>query len=392
MKKNKLKILFLGHTSKSYDGHSIKIDRSDLTRRMSCLETWVPEVEYQGHEVVFFEGSSDIIKYDPNNRLLSLPIDGSYDYNPPRIDPPKSLMLQRLVLAIEWALKNKEFDYIFRTDDGSYINFFILEKIYNEIEEFDIISNGFQGGGGIFFSKNLCKKIIEADKKNAICNLHHIEDIAIYRFINSLEDKIKIKNLNLFSHQYILGENFFTIHYTNGKRMYFTDFTLKRYFEESEKNKRKVILNYPIHNVVYLVDHYPNTWYCEGGTTPIWYSYTTNHNNWEHYGKLIRSNFEPLSINPFGKGSMKQLLFYKTVFDIEKEHERDTLLSYITTIRSDGELMFFLEEESNLSKNMITLLQQINLKIQTANINIRNIINSNEIISENGILIKITKE
>jgi hypothetical protein len=386
----KPKILFLAHTSRVYDGHSIKIDRSDLTRKMSCLETWVPEVEYQGHEVVFFEGNAEEVKYDFNNRILSLPLPGEYDHNPCRLDPPKSLMLDRLIGAIEWALENKEFDYIFRTDDGSYVNYFMLDRIYKEIEGFDSISNGFGGGGGLFFSRNLCEKIVKLHNETPQSLIHHIEDIAMHCIINSLAD-IKIKHSNLFFHQYVIGEELFTIHYTNGKRMYFTDSILKRYFEENKTGKRKIILNYPIHSTLDPINEYPNTWECQGQLTPIWYSYTTNHKNWEHYGQLIRSNFEPRCINPFGKNSILKLFFYKTVFDIDKHHEKEALLSYIESIIEDGTIMFFLESETKESNKMVDFLKYQNLKVEQEVKDIENIIESNEIKSEKGILIQIKK-
>jgi hypothetical protein len=389
MEKKKPKILFLGHTSKIYDGHSIKIDRSDLTRKMSCLETWVPEVEYEGHEVIFFEGNADELKYDFNNRLLSLPIPGDYDYNPSRVEPPRSLMLERLVGAIEWSLMNKEFDYIFRTDDGSYINYFILDKVYDEIDGFDSISNGFGGGGGMFFSRDLCEKIVKQNNENKLSLMHHIEDVAIHRVIPSLTTKIKY--LNIFSHQYVVGEDLFTIHYTNGKRMYFTDSILKRYYYEDKMSKRNIILNYPIHNTLDPIHEYPNTWNHEGRLTPIWYSYTTNHINWEHYGQLMRSNFECRLMNPFGKNSTMKLVFYKTIFDVDKSHEKDTLLSYFKSIRDEGEIMFFLENETDTSNKMIEFLSNSNLKIQKGINDIKHIIDSTEIKSESGLLIKITK-
>ena len=54
-----MKIVFLAFTSKKYDGNHIKISDASLTRKMSCLETWVPKVESLGHKVIFFDGGND---------------------------------------------------------------------------------------------------------------------------------------------------------------------------------------------------------------------------------------------------------------------------------------------------------------------------------------------
>jgi hypothetical protein len=386
LKSKKPKILFLGHTSKVYDGHLIKIDRSDLTRRMSCLETWVPEIEQNGHEVIFFEGNSEKIKYDEVNRLLSLPIQGDYDYNPPRVDPPRSLMLDRLIAAIDWSLKNKEFDFIFRTDDGSYINSFVLDKIYEEIEDFDCITNGFLGGAGMFFSKDLCKKLVESNMVDNFSLKSSIEDHAICKMVQSFEPKIK--HLNLLCSQYVLGENLFTIHYTNGKRMYFVDYTIKRYYNEECKSSRKIILNYYIDS---YYNDYPNTWTFENGVTPRWYSYTTNHKNWEHYGQLIRSNYNIVCENHFGKNSIDKLIIYKTPFNLEHEHERMALLSYYDVLNQNGTLFFFYEEENDHVKEIVKFLESNNLKIDKGISNIKYIINTDEIKSEDGYLLQIKK-
>ena len=382
----KPRILFLGHTSKEYNGHAIKIDRSDLTRRMSCLETWVPEVECQGHEVIFFQGNSDELKYDKLNHLLSLPICGDYDYNPCKVDPPKSLMLERLVLAFDWALKNKEFDYIFRTDDGSYINSFIFEEMYKHIEGFDCITNGFLGGSGMFFSKNLCKKIVEKISTEGLLFNSSIEDRAICEVVESLD--VRVKHIGLLCPQYVVGENLFTIHYTNGKRMYFTDYVIKRYFNEDRINARKIILNYLIDS---YNNDYPNTWAYDNGITPRWYSYTTNHKNWEHYGQLIRSNYNIVCENNFGRSSIKELIIYKTVFNVTKEHEKICLLSYLDSLCTNGVLYFFFEKETEEIQQMLDFLRTQTLKIKQSRGDLKEIIDTNEIISEKGVLIQIKK-
>ena len=374
------KILFLAHTSKKYDGHNITIEDSSLTRKMACLETWVPQVERFGHEVIFFQGGSNEVIYDEKNRVLHLPIGDSYDYNPPKLDPPKSLMLERLIESIKWSLNNKDFDFIFRTDDGSYINAFNLNKIYDEIKDFDFVSNSFKGGGGMFFSKKLCQDIVSINYNSEI----FIEDIAIIDLIRKLT--VKIKDTTLLQPQYVLGEDLFSIHYTNGKRMYFTDYTIKRYFNE-DNNSRKILINYPIDS---FQNDGPNTWSYTGGLTPRWFSYTTNNLNWEHYGQLIRSNYEPRVLNPFGKNTINKLVFYKTLFET-KNNEANVLLSYLDSINKNGELIFFLDGETEKSNEMIEFLKSNNFLVSQGLSQINFIVDSNEITQESGFIIKITK-
>ena len=54
-----MKLIFLVCTCKVYNNANIYIDRPDLTRKMSCLETWVPKVIEKGYEVIFYSGGEN---------------------------------------------------------------------------------------------------------------------------------------------------------------------------------------------------------------------------------------------------------------------------------------------------------------------------------------------
>ena len=82
-----MKILFLAFTSKEYKsdpvctgGHGVVSDRADLTRKLTCMETWVPRVEEHGHEVIFFQGGADKVEFDALHKTLYVTESDSYDY------------------------------------------------------------------------------------------------------------------------------------------------------------------------------------------------------------------------------------------------------------------------------------------------------------------------
>lgn len=328
-----MKIIFLGYTSQKYDGHGIKIPRADLTRKMSCLETWVPKVEQHGHEVIFFDGGYSETTFDKKNRVLHTTADDRYDYHYLQEQNIGSLMLERLKTAVKWVLANREFDYVFRIDDGSYVNAYVLNQMISELKDYDIV-RGPGGGAGMFFSKKTCEKLIEYKNEDKI----HIEDLALYRFFE-LTPELKVRHSNLLTHQYIVGENLFTIHYTNGKRQYTAD-TIISYYHNNIPLDRKVILNY---NLDCMLPLKCNTWESNWESTPIFYSFDRDDFNWEHYGRLARSNFPVTSICPFGKNSIKDLLFYDVYFDLNNENENQTFQNYIHCLKQDGTIYFYFE-------------------------------------------------
>jgi hypothetical protein len=368
-----MKILFLGFTSKKYDGHGIRIDRSDLTRKMSCMETWVPRIEKAGHEVIFFDGNNEIQSYDEKNKILHLISDESYDYNYLKDQGIGSLMYERLKEAVSWCLKNKEFDYIFRTDDGSYINAFVIDKMINDIEDYDVVySHG--GGAGIFMSKEVCKDLINDINEEKT----FIEDVTLWKFFD--KHSYKRKTSNLLCHQYIVSEDYFTIHYTNGKRQYFVDNVISYYYNNTPL-KRKVILNYPLdHGTPLSV----NTWDSDFIRTPIYYSMDKDMFNWEHYGTLARNHYAVTAECPFAKNSINQLVFYNTIFDFNKEHELNAFNKYIQSVDDNGTIYFFYKSDNDIQKRIFNELSVIGYYKE---FNLLNEYINNEV----GILIKMIK-
>lgn len=328
-----MRILFLAYTSKTYNGHGIKISRADLTRKMSCLETWVPRIKAKGHDVIFFGGGYMEQSYDELNHMLYLKSDESYDYHSLKDKNIGSLMLVRLQEAIKWCLDNKEFDYIFRVDDGTYVNAYVMDKVYALLEQgYDVIkSNEGGGGAGMFFSKNACQKLITYTNPEKI----HIEDLAIWRWLDNAG--LKVTNTDILCHQYILSENLFTIHYSNGKRMYFTD-TVISYYHSNTPIKRKVAVNFQYD---YMKPLSVKTWDSEFNFTPTFYSFDRTDTNWEHYGSLARSCYTVNGRCPFAPASIDKLLLYNINFDLTDPSQLRAFNSYIDSVAVNGELYMF---------------------------------------------------
>lgn len=179
-----MKILFLVTSCKTYSFSNIYIDRPDLTRKLSCLETWVPRVISKGHDVLFFEGDAEEIIYDKQRKHLYLPINDEYDYG----EKPAP-QFERLKLAIKWCLENKEFDYINTTTDSDYVNAYSLnDDVYNKLKETDFVSGGF-GGNGYYMSKKLCEIFVNEDYINTKSH----SDIALNVFVETLKTKYNLK-------------------------------------------------------------------------------------------------------------------------------------------------------------------------------------------------------
>lgn len=334
-----MKILFLGYTSKKYNGHSTIIDRPDLTRKMSCLETWVPRVEKLGHEVIFFDGSNEVQSFDKNNRILHLVADERYDDSRLEFEKKPSYMIERLREAINWALGNREFDYIFRTDDGSYINAYVLEDVIKLLQEkeLDILtSTELCARGGIFMSRKFCESFV----KNFV-NIHnfHIEDRALRVFFNTPEYGFKVATSHLLYQQYVVGEKLFTMHYTNGKRQYFVDDIISYYYTGTSI-KRKVVLGLPLQKVLpeEKLTLPVKTW-DTGEKTTLWYSFDKDDKNWEYYGGYARSDYCPVAVPcVFGENSLEELVICDTVYNLDDSHQVNTFMKYVDAVTDYGTL------------------------------------------------------
>jgi len=318
-----VKILFLAYTSKYYNGSGIKIENPGLTRKMSCLETWVPKIESLGHKVIFFDGSNKELSYDEDNKILHVLSNESYDYPNSGI---RSFMIERLREAVIWALENEEFDYIFRTDDGSYLNHYVIEDLMKEIEGHDVL-RGVGGGGGVLMSKEVCKEFAKFENPENMT----IEDHALFNFLG----KFKTKVTNLLSIQYVLGEKIFSIHYTNGKRQYFVNCVLDYYYG-GNPIERKIVINSPADfGRLFSV----RSWEWEHGSgkrTPYWYSFDKDIYNWEYYMGQPRSLYHYKQNCLFGKKSLHRLMFYNFDYNLKDEFEKRMFIEHISCLKENG--------------------------------------------------------
>jgi hypothetical protein len=389
-----MKILVLAFTSKVYKSEplytgtpGVYTDRADLTRKLSCMDTWVPRVEDLGHEVIFFDGGNESVSYDEKNKLLHLTSSDSYDYHYLANEKKPSFMLMRLQEAVAWALTHKDFDYVLRIDDGSYVNAYTLPEITNEINKYDIVWSGYGGGGGIFFSRKACEELIKIENTE-----HHLEDMAIFNSSLFSGDFTK-RTSNRMSSTYFVGEQFATIHYTTGKRMYLVDYIMSSYYN-SMPLERKVIVNYPILSTTPLKT---NTIDCTNSNTPLWYGLDRDKYNWEYYGAYTRSS--PMVIPnsseqiPFATHSVKNLFLYNMIYDVTPQLEQ-CIMKYFKSIQIGGTMnIFYSEKHNNLTNRICDILSANGVGYRKENNTLISDLIKTEYVSgnESGVVITIKK-
>ena len=339
-----MKILFLVTSCKTYSFSNIFIDRPDLTRKLSCLETWVPRVIGKGHDVLFFEGDAGSTYFNEQSKHLYLPINDEYDYG-----HKPAPQFERFKLALKWCLENKEFDYINTITDSDYVNAYSLnDNVYNKLKETDFVSNGF-GGNGYYMSKKLCEIFVNEEYTNK--KVH--TDIALNVFVENFKNKHNLKisrfesvKLNPY-YQYVPGERYSHIHYANGKRMYHLDYLISNYYNGS-KIKRKIVFEYPIDFTKRETIHTYDT--IDKENTPLYYSFTTDNDNWEYFGQMNRSYALPQHQYMIGEGVVYKGLFIN--IDIS-ENEVNFLNNILPSIHEEGELYFYFEDNYNNTKSVL---------------------------------------
>lgn len=328
-----MKVLFLAFTCKTFNNKDIYIDRPDLTRKMGCMETWVPRVEALGHKVVFFDGSNDIEEYDEKYNILHTTSDDSYDFTPEQWEVKPSLLFRRLQSAIKWSLENFEFDYIFRTDDGSYINAYVIDQVLPFVKNFDFVLPTIGGGGGgMFISRRGCEGLIGFENPKNIA----LEDQVVVEFFEQNRDLYRTGANSLLQFQYVVSEKYFCTHYTTGKRQYFIDLVISSYYNNVPL-PRKVAINFPIYSITH---NRPNTWYTPSVQTPLWYYFDRDFYNWEHYGPIARSYFSHTTHNPFVSNTLSELLFYDT------DLSEFLFTEYLSTLTPLGKLSLFYTDKN----------------------------------------------
>ena len=341
------KLLVLAYTSKTYHMECIdpiiKCDNPHLTRKLLCMDTWVSRLKNLGIETIFFDGDNSEVSFDEKNQTLHLIEDDSYDYD--FGDNNISHMFYKLKYAIKWALENRDFDYILRLDDGTYVNAYIIEKFLSEfVNGREMVFSGFSSGGGMFISKKTCEELIKHSPKN-----DRIEDRIIYKILNE-KQIYYIGNYSMLS-SYNLGEENVTIHYATGKRMYYIDFVISNYYN-NQKFPRKIIIN---NNFTESGREELNTnrVNAEKSNTPVWYGLDRDKNNWEYYGNYIRSEAE-IRYNFYGNEVIEKLcLFYNHNY-IKQLIEIDEYLSkFYRSIIPNGEILILLNTKNKDSINYV---------------------------------------
>lgn len=137
----------------------------------TSIETW-DSVEVEGVEVIFYCGRSD---KSNTEKIIYMPVEnGLFD------------MGKKSLLAYEWALQNKEFDYIARVNASCYVDKKNLIKFVEHLPETNVFAgvetdsqNGFAyawGGCQYIISKDVLEGIV---KNKHLWNHQYMEDESI---------------------------------------------------------------------------------------------------------------------------------------------------------------------------------------------------------------------
>jgi hypothetical protein len=339
-----MKLIVLAYTSKKYMSEKLYIpfdpiqtDRADLTRKLPCMDTWVSRLKDKGIEVIFFDGDNEEVSFDEKNQTLHLVETDTYDYYYLHQQKKPSNMVKKLQGALRWLLQNRDFDYVLRVDDGTYVNSFIIEEYFNQIDDKDIVWSGHGGGGGMFFSKKICEEILNINDET-----NHLEDMTLLtHFTRNYQTKFGI--IDTMSSFYNLGEKNLTIHYSTGKRMYYCDFILSNYFG-GLKTQRKLILNYRWYSGVEL-----NTNRVSGtsGKTGAWYGLDRDKNNWEYYGNYARSISDIYDRTiPYGEETVKNLCVFEIKHNVPSKINR-AITELYKTLSNGGQINLCFKVDNN---------------------------------------------
>lgn len=183
----------------------------------TALETW-DSLDVPGCETVYYFGQS---QNKTTTKFIYLPVKESL-----------TTMGEKTLQALEWALKNKEFDYIARVHSSIYVNKCALIEYVQNLPETNYFAgaeatsaNGFQyvwGGVGYIISKDVVEKIV--------LNRHHWQ----HKYMEDESMSLLVNWLSVpFSPGYAagidnMGDTWRAISY-NGESISFTDFAeLKR--------------------------------------------------------------------------------------------------------------------------------------------------------------------
>lgn len=233
-----MKILFLTVSSKKHEHPGlITIDRCDLTRKLDCLNTWVPEVLEDGNDVVFFEGGYDSLFYDKDH--LTLQLDELDDYEEA---PYPSRLITKVIKTFTWALENKDFDYVYLHDDDIYINWQQFKNLKLDCD----FHGGSLGGNGFFFTKKGMKFLLECQHDNYLISQSQADKIIVGQMMKG-SDITRNSDMSNHAPFYLPGELYSTVHYVSGRRSYFLN-NILRYYNENGITNRKIIMGFPFYS------------------------------------------------------------------------------------------------------------------------------------------------
>lgn len=142
---------------------------------ITSVNTW-DSIDVPNVETIFYFGNP--VK-ENTDKFIYFPIDESY-----------STMSKKTLLAFEWALKNKDFDYIARINSSTYVDKKLLIKYIQTLADKDVFAGievesnpNWMIGWGYIISKDVIEKIVNHQEL-----LRHdiMDDVALSYLINDL--------------------------------------------------------------------------------------------------------------------------------------------------------------------------------------------------------------
>lgn len=160
--------------------------RNYLSKISSSMQKKIWEPYFSSYRVIHFVG-----KAQTNNREVNYIDDDSNDYLILDTDDRYFNLAEKTIIAFEEVFKNYDFDYVFRTNTSSYINFKKFEEYinnpknnldYSGLKLQAIEGDEIASGAGFFISRKNIKLIID-NKKDFNTSLP--DDVAIARLLGN---------------------------------------------------------------------------------------------------------------------------------------------------------------------------------------------------------------
>lgn len=261
------------HGDSDKNGDNTFIHDVDLTKKLDSRNTWLMDIINLGHDFMFVDGGGLVDSYNELTQTLTTCGSDKGD----NVREP-SHCFEKLKKAFRFALDNKQFDMAYVCDDDLFIN--INHFFKTELDGYDLVSNGSFGGSGFFLSHASLEKLCEYDNKE-----FHNSDTAIFSVIKNSELKSNDSVVG-FCPFYIPGENYSSIHYCSGRRMYFLH-NLFKFYNNTGITGRKIVFGGPFdaskkNDIVTLETLY-------GRKTKRSYDYVMDINGWEYHDEYACS-------------------------------------------------------------------------------------------------------